>query len=298
MKFITLLITIRKHIKEKTFLIRFNWLFKKSNKISVSNWYGGFGNNLIQIANSIIYSDYFKKKLYIPKHNLLNYSKINMLNSHKSFFSERGTFFYNQVDDSNYKEYYDSQINNIFKNKISQLIPFYENLNLNDDELVIHMRSMSNVENKYKYLEHREYIQNPLSYYMKIIKQFNRVTIVIENILSNPLIPILSKLDKVKIQSSSIVEDYNYLLNAKNLALSTNSTFAITAGLMSEKLEKIFYTSLQSKNFLVKSIDCKEKYEVLINNYINKDNDYDLKTVFNKLISDEVSVEIKNFITD
>ena len=160
------------------------------------------------------------------------------------------------------------------------------------------MRSMSNVENKYKYLEHREYIQNPLSYYMKIIKQFNKVTIVIENILSNPLVPILAKLDKVKIQSSSIIEDYNYLLNAKNLALSTNSTFAITAGLMSEKLEKIFYSSLQSKNFLVESIECKEKHEVLINNYINKDNDYDLKTIFNKLISDEVSVEIKKLITD
>ena len=299
MRLITLLLKFRNYLKEKKYLNKLNPFFKNSKNISIISWYGGFGNNLIQIANSIIYSKHFKKNLYIPIHGLLNSLKIDQLNSHNSFYSIKSTFFYNNFQDQDYKKYYKSQINNVFKNQVFNLIDFYKEINLKENELVIHLRPMVTVDNKtYKYIEHKDYLQNPLNYYLKLIEQFDQTTIVTENILSNPLIPLLSKLDNVKIQSSSIIEDYNYLLNAKNLAISTNSTFAITAGLISEKLEKIFYSSLQSTNFLVQSIDCKEKYEVLLNNYLNKDSDYDLKSLFKKMISDEVSVEIKKLITD
>ena len=294
MRLITLLLKFRNYLKEKKYLKKLNPLFKHSKNISIISWYGGFGNNLIQIANSIVYSKHFKKNLYIPIHGLLNPSKIDQLNSHNSIYSLKSTFFYNNFQDLSYKDYYQSQINNIFKTYVFDLIEFYKEINLKDNELVIHLRPMITVENKtYKYIEHKDYLQNPLNYYLKLIEQYDHTTIVTENIFSNPLVPILSSHDNVKIQSGTVVEDFNYLLNAKNLVLSTNSTFSITAALISKNLEKFYYSSLNRDNMLVRAVQCNEKYEIILGNYIERNEDLDLYTIFHKLLSKDVSINIK-----
>lgn len=293
MRLITLLLKFINYLKEKKYLSKLNPFFKNSKNISIISWYGGFGNNLIQIANSIIYSKHFKKNLYIPAHGLLNPLKIDQLNSHNSIYSLKSTFFYNNFQDQDYKEYYQLQINNVFKNQVFDLIEFYRKINLKDNELVIHLRPMVTVENKtYKYIEHKDYLQNPLSYYLKLIEQYDQTTIVTENLFSNPLLPVLSKYDNVKIQSGTVAEDFNYLLNAKNLVLSTNSTFSITAALISKNLEKFYYSSLNRDNMLVRAIQCNEKYEITLSNYIEKNEDLDLYTIFHKLLSKDVSVDI------
>lgn len=293
MRFITLLLKFRNYLKEKKYLEKLNPFFKYSKNISIISWYGGFGNNLIQIANSIAYSDHFNKNLYIPKHGLLNPYKINKLNSHNSIYSIKSTFFYNNFQDSSYKDYYQKQINNVFKKQVFNLIEFYKEINLKNNELVIHLRPIVTVENKtYKYIKHKDYLQNPLNYYLKLIDQYDLTTIVTENLFSNPLVPILSKYDNVKIQSGTVAEDFNYLLNAKNLVLSTNSTFSITAALISENLEKFYYSSLNQDNMLVKAIQCKEKYELTLINYIEKNEELDLQTIFHKLLSKDVSINI------
>jgi len=294
MRLITLLLKFRNYLKEKKYLKKLNPLFKHSKNISIISWYGGFGNNLIQIANSIVYSKHFKKNLYIPIHGLLNPSKIDQLNSHNSIYSLKSTFFYNNFQDLSYKDYYQSQINNIFKTYVFDLIEFYKEINLKDNELVIHLRPMITVENKtYKYIEHKDYLQNPLNYYLKLIEQYDHTTIVTENIFSNPLLPVLSEYDNVKIQSGTVAEDFNYLLNAKNLVLSTNSTFSITAALISKNLEKFYYSSLNRDNMLVRAVQCNEKYEIILGNYIERNEDLDLYTIFHKLLSKDVSINIK-----
>jgi hypothetical protein len=294
MRHITLLLKFRNYLKEKKYLKKLNPFFKHSKNISIISWYGGFGNNLIQIANSIVYSKHFKKNLYIPIHGLLNPSKIDQLNSHNSIYSLKSTFFYNNFQDLSYKDYYQSQINNIFKTHVFDLIEFYKEINLKDNELVIHLRPMITVENKtYKYIEHKDYLQNPLNYYLKLIEQYDHTTIVTENIFSNPLLPVLSEYDNVKIQSGTVAEDFNYLLNAKNLVLSTNSTFSITAALISKNLEKFYYSSLNRDNMLVRAVQCNEKYEIILGNYIERNEDLDLYTIFHKLLSKDVSINIK-----
>jgi hypothetical protein len=293
MRLINLLFKLRRYLKAKTYLTKLNPFFKFSNKISIVTWYGGFGNNLIQIGNSLAYSKFFKKQLFIPNHGLLDSSKISMICSHNSIFSKKDTFFYNDFKDKNYKIFYESQINNIFKDEIFSLIDFYEDLNLKENELVIHLRPMTTVENKtFKYIDNKAYLQNPLNYYLKLIEKFEITTIVIDNILSNPLLPILSKYKNVKVQSSTITEDFNYLLNAKNLAMSTNSTFSITAALLSRNLEKLYFSSLNNNNWLLKLVDCNEKYEIKLNNYLLEDDEFDLKTLFFKILSEDVSTEI------
>jgi hypothetical protein len=293
MRFITLLLKFRNYLKEKKYLEKLNPFFKHSKNISIISWYGGFGNNLIQIANSIVYSEYFNKNLYIPEHGLLNAFKINKLNSHNSIYSIKSTFFYNNFQDQNYKDYHLKQISNVFKKQVFDLIEFYKEINLKDNELVIHLRPMVTVENKtYSYIKHKDYLQNPLNYYLKLIDQYDLTTIVTENVFSNPLVPILSSHDNVKIQSGTVVEDFNYLLNAKNLVLSTNSTFSITAALISKNLEKFYYSSLNRDNMFVKMIQCDQKYEVTLINYIEKNEELDLQTIFHKLLSKDVSTNI------
>ena len=293
MRLITLLLKFRNYLKEKKYLIKLNPFFKNSKNISIISWYGGFGNNLIQIANSIIYSKHFKKNLHIPVHGLLNPLKIDQLNSHNSIYSIKSTFFIIIFKTKTIRNIISYKLTKFLKNQVFDLIEFYREINLKDNELVIHLRPMVTVENKtYKYIEHKDYLQNPLNYYLKLIEQYDQTTIVTENIFSNPLLPVLSKYDSVKIQSGTVAEDFNYLLNAKNLVLSTNSTFSITAALMSKNLEKFYYSSLNRNNMLLRAIQCIEKYEITLNNYIEKNEDLDLYTIFHKLLSKDVSVDI------
>ena len=52
------------------------------------------------------------------------------------------------------------------------------------------------------------------------------------------------KIDKVKIQSSTVAEDFATLMNAKNIALSGVGTFAIAAALCSNSLKNLYTTDL------------------------------------------------------
>ena len=85
----------------------------------------------------------------------------------------------------------------------------------------------------------KDYYQNPLIYYLDIIKKFESVIVVT---LKKKIILIehLANIENVKIQSSSLENDFNTIFNAVNLATSGVGTFPIAAALMSENLKKIY----------------------------------------------------------
>ena len=91
---------------------------------------------------------------------------------------------------------------------------------------------------------------NPKSYFLEIINRFKKTIIVTEGDMKNPLINELKKIFSVEIQSSSLENDFNTLLNAKNLASSGISTFPIAAALCSKNIENFFYSNLINKKHL------------------------------------------------
>ena len=52
------------------------------------------------------------------------------------------------------------------------------------------------------------------------------------------------KIDKVKIQSSTVEDDFATLMSAKNVALSGVGTFAMAAALCSTKIKNLYTTDL------------------------------------------------------
>jgi hypothetical protein len=111
---------------------------------------------------------------------------------------------------------------------------------LNDDVLVIHLRGgdvYSKVSNA-----NASYVQNPLSFYEALINRFNKTIVVCEPGDSNPIVAILKNNPLVKIQSSSVQEDFSTLMRASNLATSGVGTFAIAAALCSKNIKRLLCT--------------------------------------------------------
>ena len=52
------------------------------------------------------------------------------------------------------------------------------------------------------------------------------------------------KIDKVKIQSSTVADDFATLMSAKNVALSGVGTFAMAAALCSTQIKNLYTTDL------------------------------------------------------
>ena len=91
-----------------------------------------------------------------------------------------------------------------------------------------------------EYERPHNYVQNPLSYYLALIEDFKNVIVVAEPNSNNPVVPELQKIDRLKFQSLSVVEDYATLLAAKNLATSGVGTFAVSAALCSQNIQNLF----------------------------------------------------------
>ena len=133
----------------------------------------------------------------------------------------------------------------VFKNSIKANISFLSNNIPKENELIIHVRS-GDIFTNFK----KDYYQNPLIYYLDIIKKFESVIVVTSEEKNNPVIEHLANIENVKIQSSSLENDFNTIFNAVNLATSGVGTFPIAAALMSENLKNLYYTNLYLKEHL------------------------------------------------
>ena len=242
-----------------------NFIFKKykvtiwkyTNKIiffknfSISYFFSRFGNNLQQIAIGIIYSNLMNGNFYSPEHTYIKKFcvKNNKIHSLFFFFKKFYRFFY-FYENSDLPKKLDEEvvINNIqpiFKKYIEPNIKFLDNLDLDPNLLVIHVRSGDIFENK-----KHDYYQNPINYYRKIINDFEKILVVTSADKKNPICEFLATHKKVKIQSSTFENDFNTLYNATNLATSGVGTFPIAAAMMSKKLKNFYFSNLYLKEHL------------------------------------------------
>lgn len=239
-----------KKYRVKIYNILNKFIFIKN--YSISYYFSRFGNNLQQIAVGLLYSKKTASNFYIRNHNLIrDFSMINKpFYNQFSFIKQNYRFFYfDKKSDIPKKvldyEYVVNNIEKVFKNQILPNLDFLTDEDHEIDSLTIHLRSGDIFS-----IPINSYFQNPINYYEKLIEEYEKVTIVTSEEKNNPVIDSLLKNKKVKLQSSTLENDFNFLYNAVNLATSGVGTFPIAAGLLSKKLKNLHYTNLFSKEHL------------------------------------------------
>lgn len=209
---------------------------------TVSHWYGRLGNNIQQICNGIIYSSINGDGFFSPPHDLIEQIVIDQ--EDKTMVRPCRFFHYNTQNKD-----FDIDINYLYKN-ISEVakkyvVPAFKfsiQKPLDDDTLVIHIRSGDIFAHEHN--PPHDYVPNPLCYYLTLIEEYEKVIVVTEPDEYNPIVDELRKNDKVTIQSKSVGEDFATLMRAKNIASSGTGTFAVAAALCSSEVKKFYCTDL------------------------------------------------------
>lgn len=211
---------------------------KEGSRFSISYWYGGIGNNIQQISNSIYYCEINKLNFSSPPHNFIepfsiNFGKENNVSSRFYFYSGKERDFDCDIQDLNNNRQRIIQ-QYIVPNLKRELIP-----EVNKESLVIHIRS----GDVFCDSPHPNYVQNPLSFFTKIIRKYKDV-IVVTSDSKNPVVDKILQNDNIRLQTNSVAQDFLTLMEAKNLVTSGVGTFSIAAALCSSKLENFYCSNL------------------------------------------------------
>jgi hypothetical protein len=239
---------------------------------SVSHWSGRLGNNIQQVANCLMFAelkgDVFHQQL---DHNIIDKFVISFGSNEDPkqysgrFYAweplvhcEKGIFEGdNEIGVS--REHVYTNIRRICLNYIFPNLKLPQKQVIEEDTIVMHLRSGDNYHKIFD--PPTNYIPNPLIYYLNLIESFDKCILITEEDRQNPIIHELMKIDKVKIQSSTVADDFATIMSAKNLALSGVGTFAMAAALCSHNIENLFTTNLLLTEHL--------NYSMLFNTNVN-----------------------------
>jgi hypothetical protein len=209
---------------------------------TVSHWYGRLGNNIQQICNGIIFSSINGDGFFSPHHDLIE--QIVIGSQEKTTIRPCRFFHYNTSNkdfDINI-DYLYKNISKVAKKYVVPAFKFSVEDPLDDDTLVIHIRSGDIFAHEHN--PSHDYVPNPLHYYLTLIQEYEKVIVVTEPDNYNPIIDELKKNDKVDVQSKSVGEDFSTLMRAKNVASSGTGTFAVAAALCSSNIKRFYCTNL------------------------------------------------------
>lgn len=215
-------------------------------------WFERFGNNIQQISNLILYALQYNVPAIIPDHKYINSFKIN---EHLETTNIRKNKFFNcwNFNGCNQWEDFTKKRHKIVREYIYPNLKFRnKDVNiLNDDDLVIHIRSGDIFRHHSKGCSGRQkFVQNPLSFFQKIMEDYNKIYICSEN-RANPVLDILSKDNRVTTYiGRNIIDDILLILSSKNVCTGGIGTFAIACCMLSKNIKKFYSTNLDPKTFL------------------------------------------------
>ena len=220
---------------------------------SISHWSGRLGNNIQQVANSIMCAEknegVFEQTLdhSIIKKFTLPFGASTVSGSGR-FYSweplvhcEKG--IYEGGNETGLGvEYIYRNMQRICQVHIAPylILPHVEPIG--SDTIVMHLRSGDNYHRIFD--PPTNYIPNPLVFYLELIDAYDKCILITEPDKENPIVHELEKIDKVQIQSSTVADDFATLMNAENVALSGVGTFAMAAALCSTTIKNLYTTDL------------------------------------------------------
>ena len=223
---------------------------------SVSHWSGRLGNNIQQVANCIMaaekYKCTFRQKL---DHDIISKYDVNFEGLYASDWSGEGRYYswealvhcekgiYEGGNETGLEvEHIYSNMHSVCKKHIAPNLKLPQKDPIGDDTIVMHLRSGDNYHRIFD--PPTNYIPNPLIFYLNLIESFDKCILITESDRENPIVHELAKIDKVKIQSSTVADDFATLMSAENVALSGVGTFAMAAALCSSTIKNLYTTDL------------------------------------------------------
>jgi len=200
----------------------------------INSWTGRFGNNILQLIRAIYYAECNQHSniKFIP-HPLLNTTVLN-IGTNNNPSTKTNTFF--NLKQLGLKDPSPKIMRNIFRKHVKPICK----LNFDkpaSNHLFIHIRGGDIFSNN----PHPAYVQPPLSYYNKIIKEYNSVTVVSED-KRNPCINELLRKSNCNYVSDSLKNDLELLLSAKYLVIGFG-TFGFLIYLMSSNIKNLYVPS-------------------------------------------------------
>jgi hypothetical protein len=242
----------------------------KANIIIISRWIGELGNNLEQIAASILWAKCVNGKSILNFPNFNNYEDfLNIEN--ELFFNKEYDYEVKEFDlidwvsncyytpilnyiNKNYENLIIDNIANIFRENIKSMLKFNNlnnKFNIDKNVLTIHLRGGDILNGT-----HSLYQQANVSwqFYKNILetRQYKKIIICKEDKLNIFYEKILSFCLEENIQvddeQRTICEDYCILMNSSNILVSGFSTFSLTASYMNEKLNNFYYPAIAPRD--------------------------------------------------
>ena len=238
-------------------------------------WYKcGFGNRIITITNILHIAEITNSYVKFPN-NMLEYfnkNSFDLSNGKVSSYNGLGRNFYYHNEKSlqiYYKTLDIDRRRELCKKYLIPNLKIYKPLNLPSDLLIIHIRSGDQIADCYKNRDkfnweqninhfysqfHPSYVIKPPCYFYDIITRngYKNVKIITERDRTNPLISkvynfCVNNNINIEIQSDTLVNDMNTILNAKHLIMGF-STFPLSLALLSTNLEKLYCTTNDDDN--------------------------------------------------
>ena len=190
-----------------------------------------FGNQIAAVNKMIFYCEIIHcKKLILPVENRI-YIKHTLLDKEYNLQIEvaQEPFQADLITDISFEffyVFYNLKIENrigILKNEIVNNLP---KVNVNKNDLIIHIRSGDIFQHKGETDYAPDYSQPPLCFYQKILEQFkfSDIYIIAEDNTFNPVIEELKKkYPKIKYNQNSLEIDLSYLIYGYNIVGSISS---------------------------------------------------------------------------
>lgn len=227
-------------------------------------WFGRFGNNMQQISNALYYCKKYNIHFDMAPHPIIEdidlpFGEIRMPGNENQW----SYFYFMEGAECNFPDE-NLQVLNFQRKELCEkyILPKLKidhgKVEESFDGLVIHLRGGDVFSNP-----HPQYVQNPLSYYLELLKipKYQNNTIVVAEDNTHPLIPAFTKL-MIPVLYLSEVQSLEVLLTAQSLATSGAGSYAIAAALCSKNITKLYCTDIWLEESLT-PIMLKDHLEVL-----------------------------------
>ena len=203
--------------------------------ITITNWYGRNGNNIMQLIHAIYYAKMYNHGLVcFPSHPFLSAKQIQLGPEHdRANVDIRGSFFHigNEFN-LHVKEPYEKK--RLFLEYIKPIFLIQPTRKLADDTLFIHVRSGDIFESN----PHPGYVQPPLCYYTDVIGNFDKVVAVCEDD-KNPCVKYLKNFPHLQYESNSVAVDLAILSGIHHFQMGSG-TFGMLIYWMNEDLKTLY----------------------------------------------------------
>lgn len=207
---------------------------------TIDRWYGGFGNNILQISNALTSSFFERRKYVSPRHPFISSFEVEF----GSDFAMPGTYFYLDLlkfgDLSSVLEVREGLVKEFLVPNLllSKLDLQTEKQIKNEKNLVIHIRG-GDIFQPHHVPVHSDYVQAPLRYYEFVAEQFDSIYIINQD-NKNPVLTTLLRNSKFEILAKSLQYDASVLMNSVNLGVGGAGTFVLSCLLCSSSVQKIY----------------------------------------------------------